>query len=110
MVEEPRPATASMRPGAIAAAVASCWNTRSGSSVDSTVTVVPRVIRCVEAAAAVTSDVGEDSGIDRVWCSPNPKKVEPDLLGELHGFEDVADGLRGRAVAAVGGAGCVAEA
>ncbi len=76
-VEEPRPATASMRPGAIAAAVASCWNTRIGSSVDSTVTVVPSLIRSVEAAAAVTSDVGEDSGIERVWCSPKPKKSRP---------------------------------
>jgi hypothetical protein len=66
-----------MRPGAIAAAVASCWNTRIGSSVDSTVTVVPSLIRSVEAAAAVTSDVGEDSGIERAWCSPKPKKSRP---------------------------------
>ena len=77
MADEPRPATASMRPGAIAAAVASCWNTRIGSSVESTVTVVPRPMRCVEAAAAVTSEVGEDSGMERVWCSPKPKKSRP---------------------------------
>jgi hypothetical protein len=77
MAEEPRPATASMRPGAIAAAVASCWNTRSGSSVDSTVTVVPTLMRRVEGATAVTRDVGEDSGIERVWCSPKPKKSRP---------------------------------
>jgi hypothetical protein len=77
IADEPRPATVSMRPGAMAAAVASCWNTRSGSSVDSTVTVVPSLIRSVDAAAAVTSDVGEDSGIERVWCSPKPKKSRP---------------------------------
>jgi hypothetical protein len=52
--------------GAIAAAVASCWKTRIGSSVDSTVTVVPSPIRSVAAAAALTIAVGEDSGIDRV--------------------------------------------
>jgi len=59
------------------AAVASCWKTRSGSSVESTVTVVPSLIRSVDAAAAVTSDVGEDRGIERVWCSPKPKKSTP---------------------------------
>jgi hypothetical protein len=61
----------------MAAAVASCWNTRMGSSVDSTVTVVPSPIRCVDAAAALTSAVGDDSGIDPVWCSPKPKKSRP---------------------------------
>ena len=65
------------RPGAIAAAVASCWNTRIGSSVDSTVTVVPSRIRRVEEAAALTNAVGDDSGIERVWCSPKPKKSRP---------------------------------
>ena len=65
-VEEPRPATTSMRPGAIAAAVASWWNTRIGSSVDSTDTVVPSPMRWVDAAAAFTSEVGDDTGIDGV--------------------------------------------
>ncbi len=77
MFDDPRPATASIRPGAIAAAVASCSNTRIGSSVDSTVTVVPRPMRSVDAAAALTIAVGDDSGIDRVWCSPKPKKSSP---------------------------------
>jgi hypothetical protein len=77
MADDPRPATTSMRPGAIAAAVASCWNTRIGSSVDSTVTVVPSPIRRVDAAAALTRAVGDDSGIDCVWCSPKPKKSRP---------------------------------
>lgn len=77
MADEPRPATAPTRPGAMAAAVASCWKTRSGSSVDSTVTVVPRPIRSIWAAAAVTREVGEDNGMDGVWCSPKPKKSNP---------------------------------
>ncbi len=73
MVEDPRPATVSMRPGAIAAAVASCWNTRIGSSVDRTDTAVLSLIRRVEAAAALMTAVGEDSGMARRWCSPTPK-------------------------------------
>jgi hypothetical protein len=66
-----------MRPGAIAAAVASCSNTRMGSSVESTETVVPRPMRWVLAAAALTIAVGDDNGMDRVWCSPKPKKSRP---------------------------------
>jgi hypothetical protein len=77
LADDPRPATTSMRPGASAAAVASCWKTRIGSSVESTETVVPSRIRRVEAAAAVTSDVGDDTGIERVWCSPKPKTSRP---------------------------------
>jgi hypothetical protein len=46
--------------------VASCWNTRIGSSVDSTDTVVPSPMRWVDAAAALTSAVGDDTGIDGV--------------------------------------------
>jgi hypothetical protein len=77
IADDPRPATTSMRPGASAAAVASCWKTRIGSSVDSTDTVVPSLIARVDAAAATTSDVGDDTGIDWVWCSPKPKKSRP---------------------------------
>lgn len=66
-----------MRPGAIAAAVAICWNTRIGSSVDKTDTAVPSLMRRVEAAAAFTRLVGEEIGIERVWCSPMPKKSSP---------------------------------
>ena len=40
-------------------------------------TVVPSPIRDVDAAAAFTSAVGDDSGIEGVWCSPNPKKSRP---------------------------------
>jgi hypothetical protein len=69
--------TSRKAPWAIAAAVASCWNTLMGSSVDSTVTVVPSRIGCVEAAAALTIALGDDNGMVRVWCSPNPKKSRP---------------------------------
>ena len=33
------------------------------------------------------------------------EEVQADLFGDVYGFEHVADCLRGRAVAAVGGAG-----
>jgi hypothetical protein len=55
------------------AAVASCWKTRIGSSVDKTVTVVLSLMRPVEAAAALITEAGEDSGIAGMWCSPTPK-------------------------------------
>lgn len=76
-MDDPRPATASIRPGAIASATASCSNTWIGSSVDSTVTAVQIRMRSVVAAAAVTMEVGEASGMERVWCSPKPKKSNP---------------------------------
>ena len=50
---------------------------------------------------ALTSAVGDDSGIERVWCSPKPKKSGADLFREVDGFEHVPDRLRGRSVAAV---------
>ena len=77
MPDDPRPATASILPGASAAAVASCWKTRMGSSVESTVTVVDRMMSVVDAAAALMIEVGEDIGIPRVWCSPIPKTSSP---------------------------------
>src|SRR3546814_19293169 len=80
----------------MAAAVASCWNTRSGSSVDSTVTVVPSLMRSVEAAAAVTSDLGEDSGIEAVWCSPTPTNTRPTSSASM------APSREARTAAAVG--------
>jgi hypothetical protein len=45
--------------------------------MDSTETVAPSLIRRVEAAAALMSDVGDDAGIERVWCSPKLKKSRP---------------------------------
>jgi hypothetical protein len=48
-----------------------------GSSVDNTVTVVPSPIRSVDAAAGFTIAVGDDNGIEFVWCSPTPKKSSP---------------------------------
>ena len=45
--------------------------------MDNTETAVPNLIRLVEAAAAFTSEVGAESGIEGVWCSPRPKKSRP---------------------------------
>ena len=57
----------------VSAAAASTQRIKLGT----TVTVVPRPILSVAVAAAVTSEVGDDSGIPRVWCSPKPKKSSP---------------------------------
>jgi hypothetical protein len=40
-------------------------------------------MRSVTAAAALTIAVGDDSGIDRVWCSPKPKKCRPTSSASL---------------------------
>ena len=45
--------------------------------MESTLTVATSLILRVIVAAAVTSDAGNDISIDRVWCSPNPKKSSP---------------------------------
>jgi hypothetical protein len=35
------------------------------------------LVSWVDPAASFTSAVGDDSGIDRVWSSPKPKKSRP---------------------------------
>ena len=71
-MEEPRPAMISTRPPLTMEAVAICWYSRIGSSVDSTLTAVDSVIVAVTAAAALITADGEDTGIEAVWCSPTP--------------------------------------
>jgi len=39
--------------------------------------VLPSPIRWVTAAAALMTEVGEDTGMFSVWCSPIPKKSSP---------------------------------
>lgn len=66
------------------------------SSVDTTM-VVPSGFRSVEAATAAIKDVGQDSGMNRMWCSRS-EYVESHLVGQPHGLQDVTDGLRGGTV------------
>ena len=61
----------------------------------------------VDAAAALTSTVGDGSGIDCVWCSPKPKKSRPTPPRAPH--RHVAYRLRSGAMAPVDSTGGVAE-
>lgn len=65
-MDDPRPAVISTRPPETASAVANCWNTRTGSSVLSTLTELPRRIRVVAPAAAAIIAPGEEAGISVV--------------------------------------------
>jgi hypothetical protein len=60
-------------PPEIASAVASCWNTRTGSSVLMMLAALPRMMRLVAPAAAAITAPGEEAGMLAVWCSPMPK-------------------------------------
>ena len=60
-------------PPEMASAVASCWNTRTGSSVLMMLAALPRMIWLVAAAAAAIRAPGEEAGMLTVWCSPMPK-------------------------------------
>ena len=58
-MNEPRPAITSARPPEMRSTCANCWNTRTGSSDDSTVTALARRICFVTAAIAASAVVGE---------------------------------------------------
>ena len=59
-MKEPRPRITSARPFEIASMVAKRWNTRMGSSLDSTVTADPTRMRSVLAAIAVRTVSGAE--------------------------------------------------
>ena len=60
-MNEPRPRITSARPSEIASRVANRSYTRTGSSLESTVTAVPRWIFSVRAAAAASTSSGLDT-------------------------------------------------
>ncbi len=60
-MNEPRPAMISARPSDSPSSVANCWNTRTGSSEDSTVTAVESRMRDVRVAAAARTTAGADA-------------------------------------------------
>ena len=59
-MNEPRPRITSARPFEIALSVENRWNTRTGSSVLSTVTAEPRQIREVRPAIAASTTSGAE--------------------------------------------------
>ena len=76
-MNDPRPAVISARPLLMRSMVAKSWNTRTGSSDDSTVTALVSLMREVRAAAAASTMAGDDTGKSGRWCSPTPKMSRP---------------------------------
>ena len=76
-MNDPRPRMTSARPADTASSVANRSYTRTGSSLDSTVTAVPRWIFSVRAAAAASTISGLEMANSWRWCSPTPKKWSP---------------------------------
>ena len=59
-MNEPRPSVTSARPLEAALSVENRWNTRIGSSEDSTVTAEPSQMRLVRVAIAASTTSGSD--------------------------------------------------
>ena len=76
-MNDPRPAMISARPSEMRSMVAKSWNTRTGSSDDSTVTDDVSRMRDVRAAAAASTTAGDDTGKSGRWCSPTPNTSSP---------------------------------
>ena len=60
-MKEPRPAMISARPLDNRSSVANCWNTRTGSSDESTVTALVSLIFLVRSAAAARMTAGAEA-------------------------------------------------
>ena len=60
-MNEPRPAMISARPPEIRSTWANCWNTRTGSSDESTVTALESRIWAVCAAIAASTVAGDET-------------------------------------------------
>ncbi len=71
-MNEPRPAMISARPPDSRSRVANCWNTRTGSSEESTLTALESRMRSVCSAAAASTTAGADTAKSGRWCSPRP--------------------------------------
>ena len=93
-MNEPRPRMTSARPFETASSVAKRWKTRTGSSLESTVTAEPRRMRSVRAAMAASTISGaRDREVGAVVLA-DAEEVDADLVGEHGLVDDVADDLR----------------
>ena len=81
-MNEPRPAMISARPCESRSNVAKSWNTRTGSSDDSTLTADVSRMREVRAAAAASTTAGDGHGEVGPVVLPHAEDVEPDLVGQ----------------------------
>ena len=108
-MNEPRPRITSARPFEAALSVEKRWNTRIGSSEDSTVTAEPRWMRLVRAGDRRQHDFGRGYGEVRPVMLAKPDEVDADLVGEHRLLDHVADDLGVRQRLAVGSRRDVAE-
>src|ERR1044072_2972809 len=76
-MKEPRPRMTSARPFEIASMVEKRWNTRIGSSDDSTVTAEPSRMRLVRLWVPASTISGAETAKSARWCSPTPIASTP---------------------------------
>ena len=69
-MNDPRPAMISARPPESRSRVAKSWNTRTGSSDESTLTALDSRMREVRAAIAASTTAGAEAEKSGRWCSP----------------------------------------
>ena len=96
-MKEPRPRITSARPFEAALSVEKRWNTRIGSSDDSTVTAEPSQMRLVRPGDRREHDVGSGYGEVRPVMLADADDIDADFVGEHRLLDDVADDLRVRA-------------
>ena len=108
-MNEPRPRITSARPFEAALSVEKRWNTRIGSSEESTVTAEPRWMRCVRPAIAASTISGADTAKSAPVVLADAEGVDAERVGEDALLDHVADDLRLRQQAAVRPEGDVAE-
>ena len=89
-MNEPRPRITSARPFDIASSVEKRWNTRTGSSVLSTVTAEPSRMRLVREAIAASTTSGAEIGEVGAMVLADAEGVEAELVRQHRLVDDLA--------------------
>ena len=93
-MNEPRPRITSARPFESALSVENRWNTRTGSSVLSTVTADPSRMRLVRRGDRGEHHFGRRDREVAAVMFADAERVDADLVGEHRFLDDVAQHLR----------------
>ena len=92
-MKEPRPAMISARPLDSRSSVANCWNTRTGSSDESTVTALVSLILLGAFGGRGENHRRRRGGVVGAVMLAQAEHVEADLVGKLDLFDQVAQPL-----------------
>ena len=92
-MKEPRPAMISARPLDSRSSVANCWNTRTGSSDESTVTALVSLMLLRAFGRRGKDHRRRRGGVVGPVMLAEPEHVEPDLVGKLDLLDQVAQPL-----------------